>query len=198
MVLAVGIGSLAAAGLAWTAFVGGEEATKRFAELLNDDAVTTFQQHRGGFLLVTLEVYIPRYPLGAGLGRWGMIYQYFGTKSDPFGVGRGPVWSEIQLTAWTYDGGLPLIIGYSAAIAVAMWRVFRIALRGRDPDVSYWACAVFAVSLTLMALCLSSMPFIGPAGVQFWLIVTALSVADEQAAADARRARAAALRAFPT
>jgi hypothetical protein len=198
MVLAVGIGSLAAAGLAWTAFVGGEEATQRFSALLDEDAITTFQQNRGGFLIKTLQDYIPRYPFGAGLGRWGQIYYYFGNKSDPFGVGRGNLYSEIQITAWTYDGGLPLIFGYSAAIAFAMWRVFRIALRGREPDIAYWACAVFAMGLTLLALCMSSMPFIGPSGVQFWLVVTAVSVADEQAAVAARKARAAALRGLPT
>lgn len=195
MILSVILGSLVVGGLSWAAFVGGEEATKRFAQLIEEDAMSTYQKNRGGFVQRTIEVDIPRFPLGAGLGRWGQIFYYFGNKSDPFGVGRGELYSEVQLTAWIYDGGLPLLFGYVAAIGIAMWTTLRIALRGNDPDVSYWACAVFAMGLALIASAMGAMPFIGPTGVQFWLLVTTVYVANEQAGVAARKAaRAAALR----
>jgi len=193
-VLAGVLTALVFGALAWASFVGGEEATRRFAELLEQDAGATYQKNRGGFLQQAIHVYIPRYPLGAGLGRWGQIFYYFGDKKYPFGVGKGELYSEIQLTAWVFDGGLPLVFGYCAAIAAAMWLTFRIALRGNDPDVSYWGCVVFAIGLTLVVCCLGAMPFIGPPGVQFWLLMTTLYAANEQAAVAARRARRAAAR----
>jgi hypothetical protein len=193
LALAVILAALAAGSLAWAIRVGGEEAIERFAALL-DQGTSAYQDNRGVFINRTLTVLIPRYPLGAGLGRWGQSYYYFGNKSDPFGVGRGELYSELQLTAWVYDGGVPLTLAYITAICVAMWHVCRIALRGHDPEVSYWACAVFAIGLTLMAAAMVIMPFIGPTGVQFWLLVTTLYTADEQARIANRKARTAALR----
>lgn len=193
-VLAVVLGSLVFGGFSWAAYVGGEEATRRFFALLDEDAATTYQKNRGGFVQKTIEVDIPRYPLGAGLGRWGMTYYYFGNKSYPFGVGKGALYSEVQLTAWVLDGGLPLVFGYIGGISIAMWLTFRIALRGNHPDVSYNACTVFAISLTLATICMGAMTFIGPTGAQFWLLSTALYTANEQAGIAARKARIAASR----
>lgn len=193
-VLLVILASLVVSSLAWAAYVGGAEAVERFAALLDSDAATIYKKNRGGFVQRTIENDVPRYPLGAGLGRWGQIFYYFGDKKDPFGVGRGELYSEVQLTSWVYDGGLPLVFGYSAAIAVAMWITFRIAVHGNDPEVSFWACVIFAMDLTLAVSVMGYMPFIGPSGVQFWLLTTALYVANEQAGVAARKAKRAALR----
>jgi len=193
-VLAVILGTLVAGGLGWAAYVGGEAATKRFAALFEEDALTTYQQHRGGFLQKAIYEELPRFPLGAGLGRWGQIYYYFGNKAFPFGVGRGELYSEIQISAWVYDGGLPLLAMYASAALLAVWSAFRLALHANDPALSNAACPIFAMGLTLLAVCLGAMPFIGPAGVQFWLLTTALFVSNEQTGVAARRARLAAAR----
>ena len=48
------------------------------------------------------------YPLGAGLGRWGMAAGYFGSSREL----ATPVWAEIQFTGWMIDGGVLMIALY--------------------------------------------------------------------------------------
>jgi len=195
--LSICLGSIVVGSLSWVAFVGGAEMIERFVDLLDEDMATNYQKNRGGFVQQTLELDIPRYPLGAGLGRWGQTYFYFGNKSFPFGVGRGELYSEVQVTSWVYDGGVPLLFGYYAALGVALWIVFRIALHANDPDVSFWACVIFTMGLVLLVSTVGWIPFIGPPGLQFWLLTTALYVANEQAGVAARKAKAAARRGAP-
>ena len=56
------------------------------------------------------------YPLGAGLGRWGMAAGYFGTAGAP------GLWAEIQITGWMIDGGVIMIVVYGGAIVMSRRR----------------------------------------------------------------------------
>jgi putative acyl-CoA dehydrogenase len=58
-----------------------------------------------------------------------------------FGEGTGALWVEIQWTGWLFDGGVPLILLYTAAILVASWGCLKVALGrvgGADPSLSLW------------------------------------------------------------
>ena len=63
-----------------------------------------------------------QYPLGAGLGRWGMAAGYFGSANP----NSAAIWAEIQFTGWMIDGGVLMIALYMGAIVtatIAQWRV---------------------------------------------------------------------------
>ena len=165
--------------VAWVVRVGGEGAMSRYTALMDDDPRNVFDKNRGGFLTHTLTTLLPDYPLGAGLGRWGQMWAYFGDKSvnDRTGV----IWAEIQITGWTIDGGLPMIVAYLGALAVAMFDLGRIALNSRDRDLAYWAAVVFALDLGIIVSSLSMPTFVMPLGLQFWVLAAAISAADRRA-----------------
>jgi hypothetical protein len=121
-----------------------------------------------------------RWPLGGGLGRWGVVNNYFGNRNLPVDRG-GPFWVEIQLGGWVIDGGIPLLVLYSIAILMALLSMLRIALRCRDPDLALWAGAVLALGISVVAACFVGCPFIGPTGMQFWILVAMVHVAGERA-----------------
>src|SRR5207248_2584901 len=81
----------------------------RVSSLTSGSAGEVYYSNRGKFLEYTFTELVPQYPLGAGMGRWGMMYAYFGANPDP---ASGPLWAEIQWTGWLYDGGLPLMLAY--------------------------------------------------------------------------------------
>jgi hypothetical protein len=105
--MTVGITALVVATFTWAVAIGGESTLERLSSLVSDRADAVYQQNRGHFLEDTINVLLPQYPLGAGLGRWGMMNSYFGDKSNPL---TQQIWVEIQWTGWLLDGGVPLII----------------------------------------------------------------------------------------
>ena len=131
---------------------------------------------------------LQRDPLGCGLGRWGMMYVYFGDHNAP--RERAALWAEVQITGWAYDGGYPLLIAYMLAALLALADSLRIALRCRDPDVAFWAAVITACNFGTLTLILSYPAFVSPVGAQFWLLSAALHAAD-------RRARLASVTAPP-
>ena len=185
--LAVG-GLIIFGSVAWAIRSGGEVVVQRFLTLVEGSTTQTYYNNRGVFLDATFNDYIWTYPLGAGLGRWGMMYYYFGDKSKP------SLWSEIQPSAWVFDGGIPLLFAYSMGIAAAMFATVRLALKSRDTELANLASVICAISLSILAACLSSMPFIGPIGIQFWTILGALhGAAARLAPAAGRRPASAAM-----
>ena len=176
--LALGGAGIIGSSLLWVSIAGGQGALRRFESILEASPTELYQGNRGKYLEETLTRYIWEYPFGAGLGRWGQIFASFGDKSPS--VDRGPLWAEVQATAWTYDGGIPLIALYSIAIILGVWDSIRIVRRCRDEEVGYWAMAICALGLSVLTLCFNGCPFIGPLGVQFWLLLAALHAADQQ------------------
>jgi hypothetical protein len=167
---------------AWALAVGGEAVADRFSTLIEDRPGEVYYSHRGLFLEDTVTNLLPKYPLGAGLGRWGMTRMYFG---DPAAPHCEPIWVEIQWTAWLLDGGVPLVLVYAAAVLVAVVASARVARRTRDPWLAGWAALVAAYGVAVFGLTFSYVPFIGQAGMEFWLlnalIFTAAAVTERRA-----------------
>jgi hypothetical protein len=173
--LAIGAVITVAGALAWVARSVGSQVVERFAQLLAGDPGSFFHKTRGVYVEDALFRVLPEYPLGFGMGWWGMIYGSFGD------TGRiSPVWVEVMVPAWIYDGGLPLLILYVSAVAVALFDTTRVALTCPDRDVAFWAAVVVALNLSIVATCMSFVTFLAPVGLQFWLLSAIVHAADRQ------------------
>ncbi len=151
----------------WALSVGGETVSQRLRTLIADDPGQVYYTNRGLFLEDTILNQLPRYPLGAGLARWEMMNRYFGDPNDPQSP---PLWAEIQWTGWLFDGGVPLVLCYSAALLVTLLTVWRISVRtGRGP-LALWAAVVFAYDVSVLAMTFNYPIFIGQGGMEFWLL----------------------------
>ena len=158
------------ASLIWAISIGGQDVTDRLATLVQDDPRQVYYVNRGHFLEETIAELLPLYPLGAGLGRWGMVNAYLGDDSDPE---RAAIWVEIQWTGWLVDGGVPLILAYVAALFLALWTAWRIALsRATDhrDNLWLWGALLFAYNVGALAVTFSYPLFIGQGGLEFWLL----------------------------
>jgi hypothetical protein len=161
-----------AASVGWAIAIGGDAATKRLATLTHEDPGAVFYKNRGRFLEYTLEVALSEYSLGAGLGRWGMIYNYLGDRDNPESAG---LWAEIQLTGWLYDGGVPLIIAYSVAVLIAMGVTLGVAFDRRIGKLQCLAALIFAYDVGVLAGTFSYPVFIGQSGLEFWILNAAVA-----------------------
>ena len=153
--------------------LAGPQVTRRLSTLVAGRPGQVYYQNRGAFLEDVFTKLVPEYPLGGGLGHWGMMASYFGRPEDA----SRSVWVEIQWAGWVVDGGLPLMLVYPAAIVVAIltaWSVSRRARKAGNPELSFWAAVVLAYSVGLFALTFSYPVFIGQPGMEFWLLNAAL------------------------
>lgn len=161
----------------WAMNIGGEMTSERFLSLINDSPDTVVYQNRGSFLEETVTDIIPKYPLGAGLGRWGMMNSYFGNNYNPLTY---PLWAEIQWTGWALDGGIPLIIAYSGAlvaVCIGVWRV----VNNRSSSLQLWGAIIFAYNIGAIAITFNYPLFLSQTGMEFWLLNTALFVSVQSA-----------------
>jgi hypothetical protein len=147
--------------------LGGRAVTGRLSTLVADNVGSVYYSDRGLFLEHTFLKLLPDYPLGTGLGRWGMMTYYFGDPSKA-------LWAEIQWTGWLYDGGVILMLLYPLALGLATYTAARITLRARDPLIRNWATIVFAYDVGAFALTFSYPNFMATAGIEYWLINAAL------------------------
>jgi hypothetical protein len=147
--------------------VGGEAVASRLSTLTSEDPGSVYYKNRGMFLEDAVERLLPLYPLGAGLGRWGMISRYFGDGVDS-------IWAEIQWTGWLLDGGVPLIIAYTGAILGSTWACLRLALQRDGREGNPWAATIVAYNVGAFALCFNYPLFMGTSGIEFWLLNAAL------------------------
>ena len=141
--------------------VGGQMMSSRVSSLVATDPGTVYYANRGRMLEYAFEELLPRYPLGAGLGHWGMINMYFGSFDQEIGA-------EIQVAGWILDGGLPLVIAYAAAVIAAIFYTCRVSQLPDNTD-AIWASVVAAYSVGAFALCFSYPLFMSTAGLEFWL-----------------------------
>jgi hypothetical protein len=167
MVFGIIAGGLVLATFTFAVGLGGESIVERTLTLFAQDPVTLYSASRGGQLVYTFDDLIVAYPLGAGLGRWGMISTYFG-GSQP------PLWAEIQIAGWAIDGGIPLLLLGVGAAVIALVAVWRLALS--DPNAKVRACAavILAANLGTAALIFSFTPFVTQIGLQFWFLAGAV------------------------
>ena len=167
------LGSLIAVSFGWAVWIGGDAVTSRLATLIEQPASDVYYTNRGHFLSETVYELLPRYPLGAGLGRWGMMNQYFGDDKD---ADSASIWVEIQWTGWVLDGGVPLVLAYVAALLIALWVAWRIARQGGQgggiggQDGGVWGSLIMAYNLAAIAVTFNYPLFIGQGGLEFWVV----------------------------
>ena len=179
--LVVATAAVGGGGFVWAATVGSEAVSARLGTLTEESAGKVYYQNRGIFLEDTIETLLPRYPIGAGLGRWGMTHTNFGTHRNP---DSPPLHAEIQSTAWVYDGGLfMLVLGYAAVVWALALSVKAVTL-ARTPELADAAAVVAGVNLGVLVGTFGYIPFAGQTGMMFWLLNAALFAATT---ADAER-----------
>ncbi|GHG67494.1 hypothetical protein [Comamonas sp. JC664] len=167
------VGTAGVATFGWAAAVGGGAVVDRWSALFESNPEDVYQRNRGYFLTGTFDTLLPEYPLGAGLGRYGMVNAYFG---DPTDFERPSLWAEIQWTAWVYDGGILVLLLYPTSLLVSLWWAFRVARSREDPDREFWlwGALLFAYNLGALALTFSYPFFMSQTGMEFWLLNAAL------------------------
>ena len=174
----IAIGSILAAMIAlsftYAVSLGGKGMTSRLSTLIQDSPQSVYYKNRGIFLEETINVLLPQYPLGAGLGRWGMMKNYFGDNTGP---GQSPIYVEIQWTGWLLDGGIPLIVAYVVTILLGLWTAFKIALNRRLDDLSRWGAIVLAYGVGAVVTTFNYPLFNSQSGMEFWLLSAILFAA---------------------
>jgi hypothetical protein len=155
----------------WAVSVGGERVERRFTDLAQRGAVETYRENRGHFLSYTVGELLDEYPFGAGVGRWGMMYIYFG---DPTDLASPPIYVEIQPTGWLLDGGVPLWVCYGGALFAAFAMAWQLAVQRFSPAIADLASIVLPVLLTMTGMGLAGPIFNTQVGLLFWFLVGAL------------------------
>jgi hypothetical protein len=156
---------------AWAVDVGGQALSDRFIPLVNDGVFRAFDENRGIFLRYTLADTLYDYPLGAGLGRWGMMNVLFG---DPTLWEAPPIHVEIQPTGWLLDGGVPMWLLYGGAIFMALRASYLVAVRATSSSLQDVATLVLCMQITIFGLCFTGPMFNTQLGVLFWAITGGL------------------------
>ncbi len=147
--------------------IGGSGVLYATRTLTQSAPTELFYQERGRFLEYTLNVLLPQYPFGAGLGRWGMMSYYFGNRASS---ASPSIWVEIQWTAWLVDGGVPLILAYTLAILLAIRFAIRCAITPNLGALGVFGALVAAIDVGLVAGTFAYVPFITSMGMDFWLL----------------------------
>jgi hypothetical protein len=150
--------------------LGGQSIAERTFTLFAQDPLALYAGSRGGQLTYTFGELLQNYPMGAGLGRWGMIAVYFATARPDV----QPLWVEIQVAGWAIDGGFALLLLYVGAIVVTLVSEFQIARTHSDARVRACAAVVLAANLGTAALVFTFTPFVTQIGLQFWFLAGAL------------------------
>jgi hypothetical protein len=162
----------------WAVAVGGTKTLDRITSLFAGSAEDVYRQNRGHFLEDTINVLLPKYPWGAGLGRWGMMNAYFGKNGNPL---TDQIWVEIQWTGWLLDGGIPLIFAYTSALVLASYLTLKISFdRQRQDELSFWSAVIFSYNIGIIMITFNYPVFISQMGMEFWLLNAALFVAANQ------------------
>jgi hypothetical protein len=179
------VGSFAIVGFGWAVTLGGDTISQRWGTLVESDAGEVYYSNRGHFLDGAVGYFLPEYPLGAGLGRYGMANAYFGNNSDP---SRSSLWAEIQWTAWIFDGGVPVLVLYPLALLVALFWALRLAfLRDDAQEFWLWGSILFGYNMGAIAITFSYPFFMSQTGMVFWLLNAALFGAYQEATQKAPR-----------
>jgi hypothetical protein len=162
---AVVFGSLSAA-----VALGGTAVSERVSSLFVADPLSVYQDARGTQLTFTFFELLFQYPIGAGLGRWGMTAVYFGSANP----NSTSIWAEIQFTGWMIDGGIIMVAIYLGALAAVTLSQWRIATRTPYPRLAVCAAVVLAAGLGPAIMIVSFTPFVAQVGIQYWFLAGAL------------------------
>jgi hypothetical protein len=154
----------------WAVTLGGDVIQERYQGMYNSGVVKSYQANRGAFLSYTIYEQPFEYPLGAGLGRWGMMSAYF---PEPGNWEYPALYAEIQPTGWIYDGGILMCIFYPGALIVALRYAYKLAI-ARDNPLGDVAVVLFVVQLLVVGLCFTGPVFNTQVGIMFWLATAML------------------------
>ena len=168
-ILAAG-GALIVASFWWASSIGGAALDERFLTIRSVGAFQTYQENRGGFLTATVGELLDEYPLGAGVGRWGMMNVYFGNPTE---FRSAPIHAEIQLTGWLLDGGVPMWVLYGGAVLLTLLAGFRLT-GSRDQAVGEIALIVLTIHVFVVGFAMASPPFNTQLGIMFWTLAAGL------------------------
>jgi hypothetical protein len=160
------LAAVTAVGVAAALVVGGQSVIDRLDSLVAQDPATVYYTGRGYHLHRMLEVELKEFPMGAGLGRWGMINYYFGDDQAM----KEPLWAEIQWTAWLFDGGIGLIVAYAGAMVMALMVAWRVAMRGGAGAIGLWGAILFAYNVGAVAITFNYPIFMSQGGMEFWIL----------------------------
>ena len=161
--------AITVATFSFSLILGGRSVAERTLTLFAQDPVALYAGSRGNQLSFTFGDLLQQYPLGAGLGRWGMIAGYFSGGSTV-----APLWVEIQISGWAVDGGIVLLGLSVAALAITLLSEAKIARFDPDPKMRACAAVVLAANLGTAALIFTFTPFVTQIGLQFWFLAGAL------------------------
>jgi hypothetical protein len=178
--LAAAAGVLVVLAFSLAVGIGGNSVARRFLGLAENGLIASYQQNRGMFLEYTLDQLLSTYPLGAGVGRWGVTQLGFGDDSV------SPLYAEIQITGWLYDGGLPLILLYGGAVLAALTFAYGVAVDKASLSLGYYAGMIFCLDILVAGQAMAGPTFNTQLGLQFWLLAGAL-----RQTADSGRSRGA-------
>jgi hypothetical protein len=151
--------------------IGGASISERFLGIGQEGAYSSYQQNRGIFVDYTMRELLWQYPLGAGVGRWGLMNAYFGEADNRI---HPPLWAEIQITGWLYDGGILMWLLYGGAIMAALIFAYRVAARHPDTNLANLAKIIFVLQLALAGACFGGPVFNTSGGIVFWVLTSAL------------------------
>jgi hypothetical protein len=164
--------SLFVGALLFAALLGGASVVDRFATLFEDDPANVYYaSQRGVMLQYDTQAYLSEFPLGAGLGRWGMMRLYFGNENNPKSP---PLWAELQWPAWALDGGFVLLILYNFVILQNAWHEFQLCRKLHHTPAAAYAAMIFASNAGVIALVFGFTPFTTQIGLQFWFLAGVL------------------------
>lgn len=163
--LAVMAAVLLIGAFSWATAFGGESIYDRFIVITETGVGVSFHENRGIFIEHTIDELLYEYPIGAGLGRWGMMRANFASPDSP----NEQIWVEIQMTGWLLDGGVLMWFAYGGALLLSMLFVYRQAMVS-EAKLAYSALTVFSLNLIVVGLTLSSSPFNTQLGVQYWFL----------------------------
>lgn len=161
-------GGLVVGAFVWAVAIGGTAVAERFLDIVDQGPLESYRENRGHFVRYTFDEILMQYPLGAGVGRWGMMTVYFGKYNDP---DFRALHAEIQPTGWLYDGGVPLLLLYAAAIGWSLFHCYQLTTRA---DLADPAALVFALGTLFVGQSFAGPVFNTTLGIQFWLLMAGL------------------------
>jgi hypothetical protein len=169
--LVIGMALGGACSLSYAVSMGGTSTLDRFTTLISDDPGKVYEKSaRLEMVTDAFDTLLIEHPLGAGLGRWGMMRAYFGDETN---VASPEIWAEVQFPAWILDGGVVLLSLYLSALAVAILRLIKLSLLAPSALLRSWGAAIVMLSAGPLALMFSFVPFHSQLGMQFWLLIGA-------------------------
>jgi hypothetical protein len=172
MTLASMTAVLLVAAFAWATAFGGQSVYDRFVVITEAGVATSFQENRGIFIEHTVDELLYEYPMGAGLGRWGMMRANFASPDTP----NEQIWVEIQMTGWLLDGGVLMWFAYGGALVLSLLFVYRQAAAS-EAGLAYSALTVFSLNLLVVGLTFSGPAFNTQLGIQYWFLTGLLYAA---------------------